>query len=179
MEKNLNEDTLIISAAAEDRIEPLTALNIQDLISELDLGKFGLNSIDTSNMNSTTAAQSSYQYSTAINSVSSPLGTINIPTINSAGTSGYPYNSNITHNPWITSTYNNGALQVNGDAEFEGDIKWKGRSLGEMLSKIERRLSILVPDPEKLEHFEALKKAYEHYKTLEALCEVPKKEDDK
>ena len=63
MEKNLNEDTLIISAAAEDRIEPLTALNIQDLISELDLAKYGFDTIDTSNMNSTTAAFTSpYQY---------------------------------------------------------------------------------------------------------------------
>ena len=172
MEKNLNEDTLIISAAAEDRIEPLTALNIQDLISELDLAKYGFDTVDTSNMNSTTAAFTSpYQYNTVINSSSTPPASINIPTINSAGTSGYLYSNQ--------SWPNKGSLQVNGDAEFEGDIKWKGRSLGEMLSKIERRLSILVPDPEKLEHFEALKKAYEHYKTLEALCEVPKKEDDK
>lgn len=68
-------------------------------------------------------------------------------------------------------------LQVNGDAEFEGDIKWRGRSLGEMLKSIEDRLAILTPDPAKLEHFEALKKAYEHYKTLEALCTLPDKKE--
>lgn len=40
------------------------------------------------------------------------------------------------------------------------------------LEAIESRLNILVPDPEKLEKFEALKKAYEHYKHLEKLCEI-------
>jgi hypothetical protein len=69
-------------------------------------------------------------------------------------------------------------LHVTSDASFDGDIKWKGRSLGDMLTTIEKRLSILTPDPAKLEHFEALQKAYKHYKTLEALCEIPEKKDD-
>lgn len=87
-------------------------------------------------------------------------------------------------NPYIYTTNNTGAvgsgssLHVSGDAEVEGDIKWKGRSLGKMLEDIEKRLAILVPDPAKLEHFEALRKAYEHYKTLEALCEIPKKTEE-
>jgi hypothetical protein len=69
-------------------------------------------------------------------------------------------------------------LHVSTDAIFEGDIKWKGRSLGDMFTTIEKRLAILTPDPAKLKHFEALQKAYDHYKTLEALCEVPEKKDD-
>lgn len=68
-------------------------------------------------------------------------------------------------------------LHVVGDAEFEGDIKVKGTSLTDRLAAIENRLSILVPDPAKLEHYEALRKAYEHYKTLEALCSTPNKEE--
>ena len=44
------------------------------------------------------------------------------------------------------------------------------KGLFEMISKIEERLSILVPDPAKLKQFEALKQAYENYKTLEAMC---------
>ena len=44
------------------------------------------------------------------------------------------------------------------------------KSLFKMISKIEERLSILVPDPAKLEQFEALRRAYENYKTLEAIC---------
>jgi len=64
----------------------------------------------------------------------------------------------------------NPGLHVTSDAEFDGDIKWKGRSLGTMLETIESRLAILQPDPAKLEKFEALKKAYEHYKLMEKLC---------
>lgn len=89
-------------------------------------------------------------------------------------TSPYIYTTN------GTGTVGSGkpSLHVSGDAEVDGDIKWKGRSLGKMLADIEKRLAILVPDPEKLEHFESLKKAYERYKTLEALCELPKKEEE-
>ena len=47
-----------------------------------------------------------------------------------------------------------------------------------VMEKIESRLAILTPDPEKLEHFEALKKAYDHYKALEALCQLPKEDKD-
>jgi hypothetical protein len=71
------------------------------------------------------------------------------------------------------------SLSVTGDAEFEGDVKIKGVSIAKALEDIQSRLAILVPDPAKLEHFAALKKAYEHYKTLEALCEIPKEEEDK
>ena len=39
-----------------------------------------------------------------------------------------------------------------------------------MLETIEKRLSILTPDPKKLAKYEALQKAYEYYKTLEAMC---------
>ena len=45
------------------------------------------------------------------------------------------------------------------------------------LEAIEARLNILVPDPAKLEKYEALQKAYEHYKTMERLC-VEEEEDD-
>jgi hypothetical protein len=72
----------------------------------------------------------------------------------------------------ITSTGNiSGAgLHVTSDAEFEGNITWKGRDLGKLLETMERRLAILQPNPKKLAKFEALQKAYDHYKLLEALC---------
>jgi len=69
-------------------------------------------------------------------------------------------------------------LFVSTNAQFEGDVTIKGVSILETLEKIEKRLSILRPDPKKLEHFEALRRAYEHYKTLEALCELPDKENE-
>ncbi len=59
-----------------------------------------------------------------------------------------------------------------------GDLKIGNQSLKDFMSKMEQRLAILVPDPTKLEKFEALKKAYEHYKTMEALC-FPDEKDKK
>ena len=56
------------------------------------------------------------------------------------------------------------------------DITIDGKSLSSFMSRVEARLGILQPKPELLEKFEALKQAYEHYKTLEALCmgDIPK-----
>jgi len=107
-------------------------------------------------------------------------------TINAGGSSGsYLTTTGAGTSPYwgttISSITANGtqpSLHVTGQAEFEDDIKIKGVSLSKTLDDINKRLAILVPDPEKLEHFEALKKAYEHYKTLEALCQLPKKEQD-
>jgi hypothetical protein len=95
----------------------------------------------------------------------------------SSGSNGTYYMTNGTAGSiWgtITNTNSQSSLNVKGDAEFEGKVKVNGQDLGEFMETISKRLAILVPDPDKLEHFEALKKAYNHYKTLEALCELPK-----
>jgi hypothetical protein len=84
--------------------------------------------------------------------------------------------SSLNNNSVMTSS--SAGLHVTSNAEFEGDVKIKGISIAKALEDINKRLAILVPDPAKLEHFAALKKAYEHYKTLEALCEIPKQEED-
>jgi len=115
-----------------------------------------------------------------------PIGNITISGASGSGSILTSSGSNGTY--WTTNTgpytigaaypNNKSTLDVNGDANFEGDIKWKGRSLGQLLETIEKRLAILTPNPDKLEHFEALQKAYKHYKTLEALCEVPTKDDN-
>lgn len=76
------------------------------------------------------------------------------------------YGASINYSPSTS------ALKVSGKAEFDDDIIWKGKSLATLLSTIEKRLAILQPNPEKLEKFEALRKAYEHYKTLEAMCDL-------
>lgn len=159
------EDTLIISASSDLEEYQISTLNIEDIIKDIN--------IDYPSMN-----QVGPLYSTAIPSINSQY---NNTSPNSAGLSSpYTINTNGWQSPnyTFTNTYGPSGLKVEGDAEIEGDIKWKGRSLGDMLSTIERRLSILTPDPEKLEHFEALRKAYEHYKTLEALCELPPKENE-
>lgn len=69
----------------------------------------------------------------------------------------------------MSSNLTGASLHVTNDAEFEGDIKVKGKSLSEWMKTMEKRLAILVPDPKQLEKFEALQKAYNHYKLLEAL----------
>ena len=94
--------------------------------------------------------------------------------------SSYVYTTNSTSS-WQNLTMTNNhqsSMQVQGDAVFEGKVKINGQDLGEFMETISKRLAILVPDPAKLEHFEALKKAYNHYKTLEALCELPKEEKE-
>ena len=72
---------------------------------------------------------------------------------------------------WATvGTGHTPSIKVTGDAEFDGKVKINGQDLAEFMDTISKRLAILVPDPAKLEKFEALKKAYNHYKLLEALC---------
>lgn len=96
-----------------------------------------------------------------------------------AGSNGTSWNySNITANPIsAVATASGNQLHVKGDTVIEGDLKVDGVSFKETIETINKRLSILVPDPEKLKQFESLRRAYEHYKTLEALCELPKKEN--
>lgn len=94
------------------------------------------------------------------------------------GSSGFFSNGNTILTGNNTGSLTQSSLRVNGGAEIDGDLKVKGVSILETLEKIEKRLCILRPDPEKLEHFTALKKAYEHYKTLEALCEIQSEEKE-
>lgn len=62
-------------------------------------------------------------------------------------------------------TYTNDITMSN-----QADVIIGNKSLKTFMEKVEDRLAILQPDPEKLEKFAALKAAYEHYKLLEALC---------
>lgn len=59
------------------------------------------------------------------------------------------------------------SLSVRGDAEFEGDIKLKGKSLSETLDKIEQRLAILHPNEKLEEKWLELKKLGDMYRALE------------
>lgn len=107
------------------------------------------------------------------------FSTLNIPPLSTSQLSGLNYGIYGSTNPsqslnWSNSSLNYNtaypSLEVKGDAHFDGNIKWRGRDLGKFLESIEDRLAIVSePDPEKLEKFAALKKAYEHYKTLERL----------
>jgi hypothetical protein len=76
------------------------------------------------------------------------------------------------HNgPTVTvGTTSSSALKVSGDADITGNLMVQGTNVTEVLAKIQDRLAILVPDPKLLTKYEALREAYEHYRTLEALC---------
>jgi hypothetical protein len=56
-------------------------------------------------------------------------------------------------NKWTTAgtTAIQSSLRVNGDADFDGDITVKGRSITQTLEKIEERLAILPPPNQELE----------------------------
>ena len=71
----------------------------------------------------------------------------------------------------ITSTEPNikgATLKVNGDADFEGEVTIKGKSLTTSLDKIEERLAILHPNPELEDRWDELKELGKRYKELEA-----------
>jgi hypothetical protein len=151
---------------------------------EIDLSNYGAaqaaTMIDT--QDTITITSPLYQYSN-VNSITLPSslpsstftyggstvgGITTISNINSnsqwtTGTTGYAYNTTITPNTVNIST-------TGIDMAAGTDITVGGQSLKEFMKKMEQRLAILVPDPAKLEKFEALKKAYEHYKTMESLC---------
>jgi hypothetical protein len=151
---------------------------------EIDLSSYGaaqaVTMIDT--QDTITITSPLYQYSN-VNSITLPsslpsstftyggatvggittIGNINSNNQWTTGTNGYSINNTIT-----PSTVN---ISTTGIEMAAGtDITVGGQSLKEFMKKMEQRLAILVPDPKKLEKFEALKKAYEHYKTMESLC---------
>ena len=115
--------------------------------------------IDTSNMYSS-------------NTITLPTTTSNY-TIGSASSSNYYTTGTSGHNTSPSVNITSGGI----DMAAGTDIKVDGKSLKEFMNKMEERLAILVPDPAKLEQFAALKKAYEHYKLMEKLCQEPPKED--
>jgi hypothetical protein len=113
--------------------------------------------------------------------VTTDIGTsIDMADILSYGTNGTGAGSFYTAPSYsfssISSTYSPG-MNVKGDASIDGSLKVNGIDIAAAIEKINKRLAILVPDPAKLEQFEALKKAYEHYKMLEDLCELPDNDD--
>jgi len=72
----------------------------------------------------------------------------------------------------IPYTWANGSQSISGTLDLNGndaDIMIGGKSLRDFMDTMEKRLAILVPDPAKLEKFEALKKAYDHYILMEKL----------
>ncbi len=77
----------------------------------------------------------------------------------------------IYKNPILSSpsifTNQSDALNVIGDANFEGDIKIKGKSILDSLEKIEEKLAILRPNEQLEEKWERLRELRKEYIDLE------------
>lgn len=74
----------------------------------------------------------------------------------------------------VDSSLQGSSLNVKGDANFEGDITVKGKSIVDSLDRIEERLAILRPNEElegKWENLRGLRKAY-----MELEAEILEKE---
>jgi len=91
------------------------------------------------------------------------------------GTSASPgqvLTSNGTNTSWANISLadpdiKGSTLKVNGDADFDGEVTIKGKSLTDMLDKIEERLAILHPNPELEDKWDELKELGKRYKELE------------
>ena len=90
-----------------------------------------------------------------------------------SGGSGYTYTTTgtgagVVASPWIaTGTNASNTLSVQGDAEFDGDITVKGRSLYEFMESVEQRLNILRPNPDLEAEWDQLRALGEQYRDLE------------
>jgi len=102
--------------------------------------------------------------------------TLPITTISNSGST--LYTTGTGSYGWTNTTASTVNISNKGiDMAAGADITVAGKSLKQFMDKMEERLAILVPDPAKLEKFEALKRAYEHYKLMEKLCQEETKED--
>ena len=59
-------------------------------------------------------------------------------------------------------------LHVKGDADFEGDVKIKGKSLLELLERLEERLGVYQANEELESKYEELRELSRRYKELES-----------
>jgi hypothetical protein len=168
-----------VTVSAEDTTVDLGSYGAADSVYSLSSS-----GIDTITLNS----GSGYSYQNI------GMGSITMPTTTTTGTTysistggggggggyGQILTTNGTSPSWINTATTQPSIKVTGDAEFEGDVKVQGHSLIKLLEKIEDRLAILMdPTPERLEKFQALKKAYDNYKLMDKLCQEDTKEAKK
>jgi len=150
---------------------------------EIDLSNYGAaqssTMIDTLDTITITGLSDQYSSMNTITLPSSNTFTYSGNTITGSSGQFYTSTTGTSGNNWNTVN-TSPSVNINNagiDMAAGTDIKVDGKSLKEFMNKMEQRLAILVPDPKKLEQFAALKKAYEHYKLMESLCQEPPKED--
>lgn len=90
---------------------------------------------------------------------------------NSVSINASPWIANASSGTYtITSDPNlkGASLQVKGNADFEGDVTIKGKSINESLKRIEERLAILYPNEELEKKWDKLRELRKQYMELEA-----------
>ena len=95
----------------------------------------------------------------------------NINTVGVATSPGYILTTGTSGTNWadvvISSNPAYNSLEVKGDANFDGDVKIKGKSLSETLDRLEERLAILRPNESLEEKWEQLKDLRRQYREME------------
>lgn len=66
-----------------------------------------------------------------------------------------------------TQTVAPGKIHVQGDAVFDGNIKWQGRDMREWFETVESRLGMLKPNPELEQGWDELANLRQQYVELE------------
>ena len=105
----------------------------------------------------------------ALGAAGTPGSYLSIGTTNSNlvwNSSPYAYTVNASDINWDTNKKN--ALNVKGDAEFEGDVKIKGKSIIDLLERLEDRLGVYKANEELESKYEELRELSRRYKELEA-----------
>lgn len=158
----MSKDTFIFSEDDQTQLE----LELDDTITMNDTFSIKLDDLVTTAGSSdsilTTGLGTSPTWSIGAGSGLSTAITGGYTITGAAGQPSYTYDT-IT----LSDTYNQKTLKVNGDAEIDGDLTFKGKSLSETLEKLEERLAILRPNPELEDKWEELKDLGKRYRELE------------
>ena len=86
----------------------------------------------------------------------------------SSGTTSTPMWTNVTQNANIKVTGNNPTIHTDKNSINLDEV-------ADLVKILKERLLVIIPDFEKHEKYAALKKAYDHYKLIEAMVQEEKK----
>lgn len=120
------------------------------------------------------ASNTTYTYTSPVTGTSGQVlmsnGTSNTITWGTTTVNTSPWTVSTGSSPYTISADPNlkgASLLVGGDAEFEGDVKIKGKSLTKLIDNIEKRLAILHPNERLEEKWEKLKTLGDQYREME------------
>ena len=136
-------------------------MNNQELYNEITLSDVS----DEITISPSSNITDPYQYTFNWNTTNS--GTMASPTISISPNTIGNYGADTITLGDVNWTTSHTSLDVKGDANFEGDIKIKGKSILDSLEKIEEKLAILRPNEELEEKWEQLRNLRKQYIELE------------